>query len=331
MPKPPAVARAALIVVLVLLLVPAAALTVLRMTDPSAGLLVQAQAFTPFALVPYALASALLGVLLARRGPRRLLPAGVTVLVLVAAGLHVTWLLPSYTGEGRAPSPAAGPDDEVALLSTNLYFGRGDGAAVVREVAERDVDVLVASEVTPRTLGAMEDAGLDTLLPHRAGRTGETYEGTMVFSAEPFERVEPVGGTRFDNLLVRTGGLDVLAAHPAAPLDPDDWAEDHARLRDVVVAERPDVVVGDLNATLDHAPVRALVAEGYRDSAELLNTGLTATWPVNGFFPVLGLLPPTAPIDHLLLAPSWTATSTGTVAVPGTDHLAIVTTLLPAS
>lgn len=331
MPTPPAVARAVLTVVLVLLLVPAGALTVLRTTDPSAGLLVQAQAFTPFALVPYALAAVVLGVLLARRGPRRPVPAGVAVLVLVAAGLHTAWLLPSYTGEGRVPSPTAGLEDEVVVLSTNLYFGRGDGAAVVREVAGRDVDVLVASEVTPRTLAALEDAGLGDLLPHRAGRTGETYEGTMVFSADPFERVEPVAGTRFDNLLVRTGGLDVLAAHPAAPLDPEDWAADHAVLHDVVVAEQPDVVVGDLNATLDHAPVRALVAEGYRDSAELLNTGLTATWPVNGFFPVLGLLPPTAPIDHLLLAPGWTASSTGTVAVPGTDHLAIVSTVVPTA
>ncbi len=331
MSKPAAVAWA----VPGLLLVPAALLTLVRLTDPGAGLLVQLQAFTPFALVPYALALAVLAVLLARRGTRRLLPVALPVVLavpVVAAGaLHVSWLLPSYSGEGRDPAPAAGPGDEVVVLSTNLFFGRGDGAAVVREVAERGVDVLVASEVTPPTLAAMEAAGIDDLLPHRAGRTGQTYEGTMVFSAEPFESASLVPGTRFDNLLVRTGGVDLLAAHPAAPLDPEDWAEDHDVLRDVVLAERPDLVVGDLNATLDHAPVRALVAAGYRDSAELLNTGLTTTWPVNGFFPVLGLLPPTAAIDHLLLGPGWTATSTATVEVPRTDHLAIVATVLPAA
>ncbi len=326
-----------------LLLVPAGSLTLVRLSDPAAGLLVQVQAFTPFALVPYALAVAVLGVLLARRSTRRLLPVAGTVpvgalvvvpavvAVVVAGALHVSWLLPSYAGEGRAPAPAAGPADEVVVLSTNLYFGRGDGAAVVREVAAREVDVLVVSEVTRSSLAAMEAAGLDDLLPHRTGRPGRTYEGTMVFSGEPFESAGLVPGTRFDNLLVRTGGLDLLAAHPAAPLDPGAWAEDHAVLREVVTDQRPDVVVGDLNATLDHGPVRALVAAGYRDSAELLNTGLTTTWPVNGFFPVLGLLPPTAAIDHLLLAPGWTATSTATVEVPRTDHLAIVATVLPAA
>ncbi len=327
MSKPVALAWA----LLGLLLVPAGLLTLVRLTDPGAGLLVQLQAFTPFALGAYAPALAVLGVLLARRGTRPLLPAALAVSVLAAGALHVAWLLPSYSGEGREPAPAAGPGDEVVVLSANLYFGRGDGAAVVREVAERGVEVLVASEVTPPTLAAMEAAGLDDLLPHRAGRTGASYEGTMVFSREPFESADLVPGTRFDNLLVRTGGLDLLAAHPAAPLDPDDWAEDHAVLREVVTDQRPDVVVGDLNATLDHGPVRALVAAGYRDSAELLNTGLSTTWPVNGFFPVLGLLPPTAAIDHLLLGPGWTATSTATVEVPETDHLAIVATVLPAA
>lgn len=316
---------------LVLLVVPAATLTVVRLVDPEAGLLVQLQAFTPFALVPYALAVAVLLVLLARRVLSRALLVPSTVLVLLGAGLHLSWVAPSYVGEGREPASGAGAGEGVVVLSSNLYRGRGDGAAVVRESVERGVDVLVASEVTPRMLAAMERAGLEEVLPHRAGSPGEKYEGTMVFSSEPIKDVRPVSGTAFDNLLVRTGGLEVLAAHPAAPLDPDAWREDHARLREVVAAERPDVVVGDLNATLDHAPVRSLLAEGYRDSAELLNAGLATTWPANGLYPGLGLLPPTTAIDHLLLAPGWTVTETGTVEVPRTDHLAIVATVVPAA
>ncbi len=316
---------------LALLVVPAVTLTVVRLVDPEAGLLVQLQAFTPFALVPYALALALLLVLLARRALPRALLVPPAVLVLLGAGLHLSWVAPSYVGEGREPATGAGAGEGVVVLSTNLYQGRGDGAAVVRESAERGVHLLVASEVTPGTLAAMERAGLDEVLPHRAGSPGEQYEGTMVFSREPFEDVRLVSGTAFDNLLVRTGGLEVLAAHPAAPLDPDIWREDHARLREVVAAEGPDVVVGDLNATLDHAPVRALLAEGYRDSAELLNAGLVTTWPANGLYPVVGLLPPTTAIDHLLLAPGWTATETGTVEVPDSDHLAVVATVVPAA
>lgn len=327
MPKPALVAWT----LVVLLAVPAAALTLVRLTDPGAAVLVQLQAYTPFALLPYALVLVVLLVVLVRGLARRVVALPVLALVVAGTALHASWLVPSYAGGGREPDLAGSGADGVVVLSTNLYFGRGDGAAVVQESAERGVDVLVGSEVTPRTLAAMEGAGLDELMPHRAGRTGDSFEGTMVFSREPITDVRPISGTTFDNLLVTTAGIELLAAHPAAPLEPDDWREDHAVLREVVEAQQPDVVVGDLNATLDHAPVRALVEAGYRDSAELLDAGLVATWPANGLYPVVGLFPPSAPIDHLLLAPSWTATATGTVEIPDTDHLAITTTVVPAA
>ena len=310
------------------LLLAGSVLTGARLLDPRSELGVQLQAYTPVAVLPYAVALVVLLVLAVRRATRRPALLVPVLVALVGLGLHAAWLAPSFAGEGREPAPGAVP---TVVLSANVYFGRGDGRVLVREAADRGADVLVVSEVTPRTLAEMEDAGVDDLLPHRAGRPQAENEGTMVFSRRPISGATPVPGTSFDNLLVRTGGLAVLAAHPAAPLDPAAWREDHAALLALVRRERPDVVVGDLNATLDHAPVRALVDAGYRDSAELLNAGLQPTWPANGLYPVLGLLPASAPIDHLLLAPGWTATRTGTVEVPRTDHLALIAAVVPAA
>lgn len=323
-------ATAVLVALVVALLVPALLLTGIRLGDPRTGLLIQLGAFTPFALAPYLLAALIGGVALLRgSGPRTLLAVPV---VVAAAGLvvHLAWVAPLVTGGQRAPVPGAEP---VVLMSSNVFFGRGDGAAVVREATEADVDVLVLSEVTVDTVAAMEAAGVDERFPHRVGAPGATESnvGTMVWSRTPVTLEEDLAGTTFDNLVVRTAGLRLVAAHPAAPLDPEEWREDHARILEAVRQRRPDVVVGDLNATLDHRPVRRLLDAGYRDAAELTNAGLQPTWPANGKYPVLGRFPPSAPIDHVLVGQAWTATGTGRVVVPDSDHLAVLSSLAPAA
>ena len=87
----------------------------------------------------------------------------------------------------------------------------------------------------------------------------------------------------------------------------------------------PDLVVGDFNATADHAPMRALADAGYRDVGELANQGWQPTWPTRGVFDLLGL--PLAQIDHVLVGDRLAALDLGTVAVPGSDHRAVVATV----
>ena len=314
-------------VVFSLLLAPAGVLTLVRLTDPASEVGVQLQAFTSYAVVPYVLALVLLGWGAWRSTSRHAALLVPVVLVVGGLVLHLVWLAPLLLGEQRAPAAGRG----VSLMSTNLFFGRGDGAEVVREVAGRGVDVLVASEVTRDTLAEMEEAGLDTALPYRVGTPGVAVEGTMVFSRTPITPVSTVAGTTFANLVVRTEGMTLVAAHPAAPLDPVAWRDDHAAILAAVVDGAPDVIAGDLNATLDHAPLRALETAGYRDAAELLNSGLGPTWPANGLYGPLGFLPPLVPIDHVVVSSGWTATRLERVEIADTDHLALVADLARAA
>ncbi|HEX2300957.1 MAG TPA: endonuclease/exonuclease/phosphatase family protein, partial [Pseudonocardiaceae bacterium] len=76
------------------------------------------------------------------------------------------------------------------------------------------------------------------------------------------------------------------------------------------------------NATLDHQPLRALLSTGYRDAADVLGRGLRATWPTDT------ALAPVAAIDHVLVEPTCLIRSFDTVAVPGTDHRAVVAELV---
>ena len=54
------------------------------------------------------------------------------------------------------------------------------------------------------------------------------------------------------------------------------------------------VLLGDFNATLDHAPLRRLLGTGYRDAADVRGAGFTPTWPYDGK-PVPGVT-----LDHVL-------------------------------
>ena len=298
--------------------------TVSRATGWDADLGLLLTAFAPFGVVSYsaALGLVVLGVWADRR-PGDLAGVLAGLVTAVLAALHLVWVAPLVTGD--APEAAPGTD-EVTVLSVNALRGRADADEVVEQVRERGVDVLVVSEVTASFVERADAAGLDELLPRRAGRPGASTEGTIVFAVTRVRVVARLA-TTFDSVVVRTGGLTLLAAHPAPPQLPDDWRHDQPLLLDAALDHDVDAVVGDLNATLDHAPIRRLVDAGWRDAVELTNGGWAPTWPADGAsgFPV-----PVVQIDHVLVRDRLAVVGVETFEVPGTDHLAVVATLARA-
>lgn len=312
----------ALRVALGLLLVPSAAVTLLRLLQPEHGPAIRVVSFTPYALLSYALA-AVLAVLLLVVGRRTAGDLAVTAVVVVGLAFHTAWVWPLFTGS--APDPTG--DERVVVMTVNASFGDGDAATVVDEVRESEVDVLSVSEIDGRFLEGLEAAGLDDLMPERAGDPGYNVEGTMVFSREPIRVLQRLP-TTFEGLVVDTAGLTVVAVHPKPPTFPDDWVSDHALVRDAAREHDADVVTGDLNATLDHAPLRRLVGDGFRDAVELTNGGFSPTWPSHGEYPPFP--GPVVAIDHVLVRAPWTVTAVHDVDVPDTDHRGVVATLAPA-
>ncbi|MBB6626694.1 endonuclease/exonuclease/phosphatase family protein [Nocardioides sp. KIGAM211] len=318
-------------------LAPAAFLTVVRATDPGSGRLIRAESFTPLALPAYAvvLVVALLVLVLARRrgggrgrGVAGAGPALVALVALVGLVLHAVWFAPRLLGANPPPADGA---RTLVVMTANLYAGHADGIELVRTASEEDVDVLVVEEVTTEELADMEAAGLADLFPFRIGEAHALdADGTMVFSRTLLGTAEPVD-TGHESWLVRVTDPDVgdaltlLVVHPYAPTEPAQWRADHAAIRAAVEDADPDLVVGDFNATLDHPPMRALGDLGLRSVAELANEGWQPTWPSNGIRGLLGVgLPPLVQIDHVLVGRRLAALGTHTVDVPGTDHRAVV-------
>lgn len=81
------------------------------------------------------------------------------------------------------------------------------------------------------------------------------------------------------------------------------------------------IVGGDFNATLDVRDYRLLLRDGYRDGATQAGAGLTRTHPSH--LPVPALLA----VDRVLTRQS-TATSITTAPLAGSDHLAVIATVV---
>lgn len=252
-----------------------------------------------------------------------------TILAACLCLVMLAVLAPRYFG----PEKVGVPSVAVRVVSANLGLGQADAGAVVA-LANASADVLVVQELTPELASAMSAAGLDATFPHRTIDPRPMAAGIGVWSRHPIVSAAPIGGYQMPMLSarIRVPGVrfdpTVLAVHLAAPwVQPLHWFRDDierfpSTLREL--AERAGsgavIVAGDLNATYDMQPFRALLAEGYRDAAEQAGAGLTRSYPSRPWRrPVVG-------IDHVLVR-NCTATAAYTVAVPASDHRGLATTV----
>jgi endonuclease/exonuclease/phosphatase (EEP) superfamily protein YafD len=315
---------------LVLLLLPAATLTWARLLEPRGRLGVVLVAFAPYAVPLYALAVLVLLLVWWRAGGRaRTLAKTLTALGALALALHLAWARGPYVGPGTAGADGA----RLRVMTANLRLGGADPARVVQAAVAHRVDVLVLEEVTPQALGGMRAAGLRLAFAHRAGSAADGAAGTMVFSKRPLSRVRRVR-TGFGGyaMRVRTGRepVTLLAVHARPPLGGTaDWAEDLNAVRAAAVDRSgPVMIVGDLNATTDHLPLRDLAGRGFDDAATQARSGWQPTWPSATRVPVLGLPVPTMlPIDHVLVNDGLRAVRTRSLPLPGSDHRALLAIL----
>ncbi|MFF5072009.1 endonuclease/exonuclease/phosphatase family protein [Micromonospora olivasterospora] len=304
---------------------PGLAWAAVRLPGLERGPLVQAVAFTPYVAawtpVPLLLALAL----------RRRWPAAVAALAAAALlGVVAPRALPS------ARPAAAGPT--LRLLTANLLAGAADAPALVDLVRARRVDVLAVQEFTPGAAAELDQLGLAALLPHRQLNPQVGTPGSGLYARFPLTD----GGVRLNRggwgfsqtygTVTPPGGppVRVESAHPAAPYAVDQvgpWRTDLAAQPPATPDAGLRVLAGDFNATLDHAPLRALLATGYVDAADAVGAGLVGTWgPYDG-----DPIPPVT-IDHVLVDRRIAVRTVAVCPLPGSDHRAVFAELrLPAA
>lgn len=302
----------------VLLAVPSV-LLVVRLTGLDTG----TPLAVPMILLPYAavLSVLVLGAVLAVPVLRSRGAVAVTVLLAVA---HLVVLVPRFVSHQR-PIPAGAAELRVATLNTEA--GSVDPKALVRLVRSERIDVLAVQQTPAAGLAALTAAGLGTLLPHHVLRP---EDDSSIYSRLPLTEGGPLhAATAWPQttaeVTVGGRGVRLVAVHTYYPLgDADRWSGDMAALTSAARSSGPDTVfLGDFNASLDHTPMRTLLASGgLTDTHAELGDGWVRTWPVG-----LGFLPPLVQLDHVLHGSGLAAVSVGERTVPGTDHRAVVAVL----
>ncbi|MEV0460229.1 endonuclease/exonuclease/phosphatase family protein [Catellatospora methionotrophica] len=299
------------------------ALLLVRLTGLDAG----TPLAVPIVLLPYSavLSVLLLAAVLAVAALRTRWAVAVCAVLAVA---HLVLLTPRFTPDGsQVPAQAA----QLRVATVNADVGAADPAALVRLVRAERLDVLAVQQLPPAGVAALTAAGLDTLLPYHELRP---EWDASIYSRFPLNRggalaADTAWPQTTAELTVGTRTVRLVAVHTYYPVgDPQRWTRDMAALASAARDSGPDTVfLGDFNATLDHAPMRDLLAAGLTDTHDELGRGWARTWPVG-----MNLLPPLVQLDHVLHGPGLAGVSAGERTVPGTDHRAVVAVLalLPA-
>ncbi|WP_212761663.1 endonuclease/exonuclease/phosphatase family protein [Nocardia uniformis] len=309
-----------------LVILPAACWALVRLTGSERGPLVQLLAFTPY-IAAWSLLPLVLMLVLRRRWL-----AGIAGLVVVALAWAV---LPRAFG--TAETGAAGA---VALrvLTANMQFGAADPVALVDLVRDQRVDVLALQEYTPEAAAALRTAGLDRELPYAESHPLPKASGSALYSRYPLTdggvRVNPGQFAQAHAIVTVPGAQPVLveSVHTTPPAHLDNlnyWRTDLASQPNATAppAGVPRILAGDFNATLDHAPLRDLIARGYRDAAATVGAGFVGTWgPYAGRHGTGRPIPPIA-IDRVLADQRIGVGEVSAHSVPHTDHRALAVVL----
>ncbi len=304
-----------------LLVAPAALWAAVRMLGLDGDtVLVPFIAFTPYvalaSLAPFAIT------LSARRWwPAAL--AGLASLTLAAC------VIPRAIG-----SPSTMDGVPLRIMSANLRAGGADATALVGLVREHRVDVLAIQEFTASAQEALAKAGLTDILPHAESHPAEGVVGSAVYSRLPLingtVRSNPGGFLQAVVTVVPPGAehVDLESVHPVPPASRGSlsaWAGGLRQQTPATVDGPVRVLVGDFNATLDHAELRRLLDTGYRDAASIVGKALTPTWP---YFGPRTAITPKVTIDHVLADRRIGVRSFEAFTLPRTDHRVILAELV---
>ena len=265
-------------------------------------------------LVPWVAATTvvLVVVLLALREPGLAASA-----LLVAVGATVL-LVPRSTGgpeacEGGTP---------LTVAQLNVRTSRADPGRVADLVGDRGVQLLSLQEVDADLLDALSRAGLDQLLPEVVAEPTAGTSGGSVHATVPLESTrEPAadgGSPDVEAEVLGVGAVRIDTTHPVPPIGPerhDAWRATLAGLPDPEPGV-PSLVLGDLNATLDHGPLQQVLDRGWRDAAAAVGQGLRWTYLGVG----AGTPAPPMVIDHVLVGPGVAVVDVWVADVPGSDH-----------
>ena len=248
--------------------------------------------------------------------------------VASAVGVGIA-ILATPLAVAKSQGAAAADSTGLRVASLNLWFENTRIDAIDETVAEIDADVVVLIEYTPEHQTALEATSLVENYPFRIERRDVGPAGIAVWSRTPMRVAEPLD-TYKDSLDFEVEGPDgsirLVAMHMPTPVaDFEAWRRDLATAAEIGrTADRPTLLIGDLNATYWHPDFRRLLDAGFVDAHAAAGSGFSTSWPANRWFP------PFVRLDHALAVGGLVSTDVDDFDIPGSDHRGLVVTVAQA-
>jgi endonuclease/exonuclease/phosphatase (EEP) superfamily protein YafD len=253
-----------------------------------------------------------------------------TLLLALSLAGYVYWTAPFFVPPDT--STAADPADTGTLrvMTINALYGRADAESVVDLVESQHVEVLAVQELTPGFERALTEAGLDDLLAHSfTVPADDSPAGSGLWASTQLTDEDQLRGTSFamPSALVSAGSTDVritvVHPHPPMPTEITTWRTELVELTDQVHGDdTPQILAGDFNATHDHASFRDLLGSRFSDATREWGAGPTVTWPEGSQVPALFAL------DHVVVEKDMPVSDVVSMQVPGSDHRALMATVV---
>ncbi len=291
--EPVKTGRAPAVIATLLLLVAAAPLLVRAFElDRGSFLLSGLVGVRPIAILP-----ALMAVTFASAARKQFL----MFLSLVAFCAHLFWSMPALARPGPVPHA---PGTDVSVMSINLLYSTTDLDSLAAELDAAPPDVLVLVELTHTHMDELQEV-LERRYRYSHAAPADGVAGIGIWSVHPVNHssIEPLTGSSWPAvrafLDVEGDTVQVLGVHPPPPTTP---AYSFTQERELGVIERisreiPTVIVGDFNASIEHAVFRDFLTEtGMRDVHAEAGGLINGSWPTH--LPA----PPVLHIDHILIS-----------------------------
>ena len=295
-------------------------------------------AFVPWMAV---LSAAILLISLISR--RRVLAVISALCLLTQLVWHAGFLYPrvslSSAARTAVASATASVDDRYARLMTlNTRNGQADAAQIVQTVREQHVEVLALQELNSSMISRLNEAGIRELLPYSVVANASSSDNGGVnglWSAAPMSErtgdlipIEassiPAASIDFDGTVIRFGSV-----HPFSPRPSNQglWDRGLGSISQLREDDHTFVLMGDFNATWDHASFRYLLGGRFVDAGENAGEWFHMTYPANkklfGMIPV----PAAVEIDHIVHDRGVVVGDLDAVTIAGSDHKALLGTL----
>ena len=248
-------------------------------------------------------------------------------LFVVFIVINLLPILPYYFTGNNAVATAS---KRLRVLSANVLSTNADVEAIARVINQSDADVVAVIEVSPLIVEYLSENCPDYLYQHFEPRGGNFGIGVM--SRIPLTDVEliespPLQLPSYKIAFTFDGQeCEMIATHPIPPTGAvkkkcrDGQLEHVVGLFDRHSEQACQILVGDFNLTPWSPEFRKLLKNsGLKDAS--VGFGVQPTWHV---FPTyLGGLK----IDHVLVSPETRVTDFAVIAVPGSDHSAVLAEL----